>query len=84
MVDGDSPIDFFIKDEDFEDDLRILSSILKLEDNLYDVVKDIKIKANKRPNNKSTKEHFMNFQYGIDLVNILCRYEIEKFGYRLD
>jgi hypothetical protein len=52
-IDGKMAMDYYIKFENLEHDLKVLSEKLNLEENLYDVMKNIKAKGSHRK-----KDHY--------------------------
>ena len=72
-------VDFVIRYEHLEEDLARVSARIGLGHNLFDDLKDIRAKGDYRPDRSPPGEIFDERQKL--LVSLLCRKEIELFGY---
>lgn len=81
-VDGQCGMDFVVRFENLEDDLRVLSEKLGLPRQFYDEFRSLNAKKGVRPQNATTEEMFAGFHEGVDLIMDGCREEIERFGYQ--
>jgi hypothetical protein len=73
-------VDFVIRYEHLQVDLAEVSARIGLAHNLFEDLKDIRVKAGYRPDRSAPSEIFDERQKL--LVSILCRKEMEAFGYQ--
>ena len=77
---NDNPIvDFAVRFESFEEDLAIVSDRIGLDHNIYDDMKSIRAKSGFRP--KSAKATSILKDRHKALIAVLCRREMELYGY---
>jgi hypothetical protein len=75
-------LDFVVRYEHMEEDLSEVSRRIGLPRNLYDDLKEIKAKGDIRP--RDARPDILLDESQKQLVSILCRKEIEAFGYMAD
>ncbi len=75
-------VDDVVRFERLDEDLRRVSARIGLERNLYEDLQDIRTKSGTRPRGASYAELFGPGDR--ELVQQLCRREIEAFGYRFE
>jgi hypothetical protein len=81
-IDGVSQIDEMIRFEHFTEDLARLGDRLALPGDLAADFAAIKTKTGSRPRHTGAEAGFDGFEEGRKLVELLCREEIEAYGYR--
>ena len=80
-INGSNAMDFMIRYEHLDEDLKILGDKLGLGDQIADDMKSIKTKSDKRPSDRTPQKMFEGFEEGLALVELLCAEDIRNFGY---
>lgn len=74
-------VDFMLRYEHFATDLVELSQKIALPGNVCTDFMSLSAKGGIRPATASVDEMFAGFRDGVELVKILCREDIERYGY---
>jgi len=84
-INGECVIDFFIRFENFEQDIRNFERLNTNIKNIFDVFQQIRAKGSYRPkrNRYSASSMFDGLADMQHLVEVLCREDLERFGYSL-
>jgi hypothetical protein len=77
-----SILDFHARYETLEDDLAMVSDTLGLEHNIFEDMREIRVKASQRPRGKPDQDVISDRHR--DLICALCAKEMDLFGYRAD
>ena len=81
-IDGRCAADVMLRYEHFDSDLAALSDRLSLPENLFEILSGISAKTGNRPSDTTPSRMFSDFPDCRTLVEILCREDIETYGYR--
>lgn len=84
LIEGKNIIDFYIRYENLEDDIKSLEEKVPKLSGLWEIFKTINAKGNIRPRTATPKEIFSHHPKAKAVVEFFCDYEIEKFNYQLD
>lgn len=80
-IDGESAVDFTIRFERFEEDLKAFARKVQLPDTLYQDFSAIKTKTKYRPKTSTTEAMFEDFEEGKALVASIFAEDIAAHGY---
>jgi hypothetical protein len=83
LIDGEDIIDFYIRYEALDEDIRALERKVPALNGLYEVFSAISAKAGIRPKSTSAEEFFEKWPSTTAPVDFFCAFEIKKFGYRI-
>jgi hypothetical protein len=83
LIDGEDIIDFYIRYENLEEDIRALERKVPALSDLYDGFSTISAKGGIRPKWATAGEVFEKWPSAKAAVDFFCAFEIEKFGYGL-
>lgn len=78
---GRNVTNVMLRYEHLRDDIRRYSERLGLDRRFFEDLQSIRLKGTARPLKASVVEVFQTFPEGIDLVRLICREEIETYGY---
>lgn len=80
-IDGHNQADVMIRYEALAEDLATASRQLGLDGNLWDDLQTIRTKTTTRPRGDRAEASFDDFEDGQRLVQMLCREDIDTYGY---
>jgi hypothetical protein len=83
LIDGEDAIDFYIRYENLEEDIRALELKVPALSGLYDGFSTISAKGGIRPKWATAEEVFGKWPSTKAAVDFFCAFEIEKCGYGL-
>jgi hypothetical protein len=84
LIDGEDIIDFYIRYETLEEDIRALERKVPALSGLYEEFSTISAKGGIRPKSATSDEVFEKWPSTKAPVDFFCAFEIEKFGYGLE
>lgn len=82
-IDGDDIIDYYIRYESLESDIKQLEKEEPLLSGLNEVFTSIKAKGGYRPGTATTQEMFKDAPKACELIKILCSDEIKRFNFKV-
>lgn len=82
LINNEDVIDFYIRYETFQEDIKKLEERFTELSGLGDIFTQIKAKGQYRPRNASTSELFSRAPKAKELITKMCRFELEKFQYQ--
>ncbi len=83
LINGQEVIDFYIRFENFEEDILRLEAQFSELKGLYRLFHNIRAKASYRPQNASTMSLFSNAPEAYTIISQVCAFEIGKFSYKI-
>ena len=82
FIDDKDAVNFYIRYENFKEDINRLSSEYKFLDNLYDTFSKIQTKNNIKPKNIDSMEMISKSKGLKEVINFYFEYYFSKFDYK--